>query len=78
MYGDTNSKVPLNILQNYKEKRQRRKIKLFIVHFFDKQSSWQSVPRDKLQLLGEDKSKDCRIFRLFEVTDLICFFVTRT
>ncbi|KAH9479291.1 Peregrin [Psilocybe cubensis] len=58
VHSDTNSEVPGNILQAHKEKRMKRKIKLFIVQYYDKQASWQSVPRDKLQLLGEDKNID--------------------
>ncbi|PPQ79825.1 LOW QUALITY PROTEIN: hypothetical protein CVT25_002979 [Psilocybe cyanescens] len=58
VHADTNPEVPGNILQVHKEKRLKRKIKLYIVQYYDKQASWQSVARDKLQLLGEDKKID--------------------
>ncbi|KAJ3502163.1 hypothetical protein NLJ89_g9014 [Agrocybe chaxingu] len=57
VYATENDAVPQNILEAHRIKRQKRKIKLFIVQFYDKQKSWQSVARDKLQLLGEDSSK---------------------
>ncbi|KAF8159256.1 hypothetical protein B0H34DRAFT_702732 [Crassisporium funariophilum] len=60
VHSDDSTDVPGNILQAHKEKRQKRKLKLYIVQFYDKQESWQSVPRDKLQLLGEDNALDER------------------
>ncbi|CAA7265249.1 unnamed protein product [Cyclocybe aegerita] len=58
VYANENDAVPQNILEAHRIKRQKRKIKLFIVQFYDKQKSWQSVARDKLQLLGEDSKLD--------------------
>ncbi|KAF4611305.1 hypothetical protein D9613_007262 [Agrocybe pediades] len=58
VHADSSSNVPSNILKVHKEKKLKRKIKLYIVQYYDKQASWQSVPRDKLQLLGEDKKLD--------------------
>ncbi|KIM39576.1 hypothetical protein M413DRAFT_447053 [Hebeloma cylindrosporum] len=58
VHADTSELVPGNILVDHKEKRQKRKIKLYIVQFYDKTSSWASVAKDKLQYLGEDKDLD--------------------
>ena len=40
MHSDMNESVPGNILVAHKEKRLKRKIKLYIVQFYDKTSSW--------------------------------------
>ncbi|KAF9483021.1 hypothetical protein BDN70DRAFT_358633 [Pholiota conissans] len=58
VHADNSPQVPRNILAAAKEKRQKRKVKLYIVQYYDKQNSWQSVPRDKLQELGENKKLD--------------------
>ncbi|TFK17664.1 hypothetical protein FA15DRAFT_313371 [Coprinopsis marcescibilis] len=50
--------VPPNIVRDHKETKQRRKIKLYIVRFYDRTNSWQYLPRDKLMLLGEDSQLD--------------------
>ncbi|KAF6753376.1 bromodomain and PHD finger-containing protein 3 [Ephemerocybe angulata] len=50
--------VPTKVLNGYKELRLRRKIKLYIVRFYDRNQSWQFLARDKLQLLGEDAKLD--------------------
>ncbi|KAF8880213.1 hypothetical protein CPB84DRAFT_1792691 [Gymnopilus junonius] len=63
VYADNNPDVPENILQEHKAKRTKRKIKLFIIQYFDKQKSWQSVPRDKLRLLGEDEKVDAEMLQ---------------
>ena len=40
MFADMNELVPGNILVAHRDKRQKRKIKLYIVQFYDKTSSW--------------------------------------
>ncbi|CAA7265243.1 unnamed protein product [Cyclocybe aegerita] len=40
VYANENDAVPQNILEAHRIKRQKRKIKLFIVQFYDKQKSW--------------------------------------
>ncbi|KDR80942.1 hypothetical protein GALMADRAFT_241500 [Galerina marginata CBS 339.88] len=63
IHADTSTAVPPNILESYKDKKQKRKVKLYIVQFYDRQASWQSVPRDKLQILGEDKEFDAEMLK---------------
>ncbi|KAF9528917.1 hypothetical protein CPB83DRAFT_853421 [Crepidotus variabilis] len=58
VYSESNAQVPKNIMEAHKQKKIRRKIKLFIVQYYDKQNSWQSVGRDKLLLLGDDEALD--------------------
>jgi len=40
VHADMNESVPGNILVAHKDKRLKRKIKLYIVQFYDKTSSW--------------------------------------
>ncbi|KJA22748.1 hypothetical protein HYPSUDRAFT_185810 [Hypholoma sublateritium FD-334 SS-4] len=58
VHSDSDPLVPRNILAAAKEKRLKRKVKLYIVQFYDKQNSWQSVAKDRLQELGEDQKLD--------------------
>ncbi|EAU90763.2 bromodomain and PHD finger-containing protein 3 [Coprinopsis cinerea okayama7 len=50
--------VPPNIVADFKATRTKRKIKLWIVRFYDRTNSWQYLPREKLHLLGEDSKLD--------------------
>ncbi|KAH6915692.1 bromodomain and PHD finger-containing protein 3 [Coprinopsis sp. MPI-PUGE-AT-0042] len=58
VFDSDHPEVPASIVQAWKDMRFRRKIKLWIVRFYDRTSSWQYLPRDKLQLLGEDEALD--------------------
>jgi NuA3 HAT complex component NTO1 len=40
VHADMNESVPGNILVVHRDKRQKRKVKLYIVQFYDKTSSW--------------------------------------
>ena len=40
MHADMNESVPGNILVAHRDKKLKRKIKLYIVQFYDKTSSW--------------------------------------
>jgi len=58
VHTPTSSNIPRNIYQAWLDKTAKRNIQLFIVQFYDKQNSWQSVPINKLDLLGEDLQLD--------------------
>ncbi|PPQ65251.1 hypothetical protein CVT24_011406 [Panaeolus cyanescens] len=58
IHGDDNPAVPEDYLAIHKDRRQKRKIKLFIVHYYNRSDPWGSVSRDKLCLLGEDDAVD--------------------
>ncbi|KAJ3565446.1 hypothetical protein NP233_g7624 [Leucocoprinus birnbaumii] len=53
--------VPRNILQGCLDARDKRKVKLYILRFFDKNQSWQYLPHDRLLLLGEDQDVDTEL-----------------
>ena len=40
VFKDDNPVIPSNVLSAHTQKRQKRKIKLYIVQFYDKQQSW--------------------------------------
>lgn len=40
VYSETNEQVPRNIFEAHKQMKARRKIKLYIVQYYDKQNSW--------------------------------------
>lgn len=44
VHADSSPDVPGNILMQHKQKRLKRKIKLYIVQYYDKQSSWLVIP----------------------------------
>ncbi|KAJ2936999.1 hypothetical protein H1R20_g99, partial [Candolleomyces eurysporus] len=50
--------VPDDILTQFKETRSRRKMKLYIVRFYDRGSTWAYLGREKLKMLGEDDKLD--------------------
>ncbi|KAF8899172.1 PHD-zinc-finger like domain-containing protein [Infundibulicybe gibba] len=58
IFEDDDPSVPRNILNHCIDARQKRGAVIHILQFFDKTSSWQFLPLDKLLLLGEDKSLD--------------------
>jgi len=58
VHTSTSPSIPRNIYQAWLNKTAKRNIQLFIVQFYDKQESWQSVPINKLELLGEDLKLD--------------------
>ncbi|RXW12287.1 hypothetical protein EST38_g13567, partial [Candolleomyces aberdarensis] len=47
-----------DILTQFKETRSRRKMKLYIVRFYDRGSTWAYLGREKLKMLGEDDKLD--------------------
>ncbi|KAJ2917073.1 hypothetical protein MD484_g3339, partial [Candolleomyces efflorescens] len=49
--------VPHDILVQFKETRSRRKMKLYIVRFYDRGSTWAYLGREKLKMLGEDDTE---------------------
>jgi len=58
VHTPTSPNVPRNIYQAWLNKTAKRNTQLFIVQFYDKQESWQSVAINKLELLGEDPQLD--------------------
>ncbi|KAF9454408.1 hypothetical protein P691DRAFT_770607 [Macrolepiota fuliginosa MF-IS2] len=61
IFEDDDPDVPRNILQGCQEAREKRKMKLHILRFFDKNQSWQYLPVDRLKLLGEDSELDAEM-----------------
>lgn len=56
VFDPDHSDVPDEILVQFKETRSRRKMKLYIVRFYDRGSTWAYLGREKLKMLGEDDS----------------------
>ncbi|KAH6874824.1 hypothetical protein BKA70DRAFT_256381 [Coprinopsis sp. MPI-PUGE-AT-0042] len=61
VFDSDHPEVPASIVQAWKDRTYRQKMKRWIVRFYDRTSSWQYLPRDKLLLLGEDEALDANM-----------------
>jgi len=58
VFEEDDPSIPRVVLNQGRIKRRKRNVRLHLVQFFDKTSSWQWLEAPKLKALGEDKKQD--------------------